>query len=94
MSGTSVLLKAIVQVTGKPVEAIKAYLADKTQAQKMALRDSAEVPRGCSHDQKPRRRENKKPVDITEGTGGNRRDLSIHSLGQGRTAEEVNSIPS
>lgn len=40
MGGTSVLLRAIVQVTGKPVEAIKAYLAGKTQAQKMALRDS------------------------------------------------------
>lgn len=40
MSGTSVLLRAIVAVTGKPVDSIKAYLAGKTQAQKMALRDS------------------------------------------------------
>jgi hypothetical protein len=41
MAGTSVLLRAIVEVTGKPLEAVKGFLKDKTQAQKLALRDSA-----------------------------------------------------
>jgi hypothetical protein len=41
MSGTSVLLKAMVEVTGKPVDALRAWLKPKTQAQKIALRDSA-----------------------------------------------------
>lgn len=40
MSGTSVLLQAMVEVTGKAVEGLKAWLATKTQAQKIALRDS------------------------------------------------------
>ena len=39
MSGTSVLLRAIVNVTGKSVDAVKAFLATKTQAQKSALRE-------------------------------------------------------
>ena len=41
MSGTSVLLRAIVNVTGKSIDAVKAFLATKTQAQKLALRESA-----------------------------------------------------
>lgn len=41
MAGTSVLLRAIVQVTGKSVDSVKGYLKTKTQAQKIALRDSA-----------------------------------------------------
>lgn len=40
MSGTSVLLKAMVEVTGKPLEAIKAFLKDRTQAEKIALRNA------------------------------------------------------
>jgi len=40
MSGTSVLLRAIVEVTGKSIEGVKAFLAGKSQAQKLALRDS------------------------------------------------------
>ena len=38
MSGTSVLLRALVEFSGKSVEAIKAYLKDKTPADKMAMR--------------------------------------------------------
>lgn len=40
IAGTSVLLRAIVQVTGKPVEKIREYLKSKTQVEKLALRDS------------------------------------------------------
>jgi hypothetical protein len=43
MAGTSVLLKALVEVTGKDVAAIKTFLADKTQAQKVALRNSPKL---------------------------------------------------
>lgn len=43
MAGTSVLLKALVEVTGKSVEQIKAFLAGKTQAEKVALRNSPKI---------------------------------------------------
>lgn len=43
MAGTSVLLRALVEHTGKTAEQIKAFLADKTQAQKLALRNSAKI---------------------------------------------------
>lgn len=40
-SGTSVLLRALVEHTGKPVDQLKAWLGTKTQAEKIALRNSA-----------------------------------------------------
>jgi hypothetical protein len=43
MSGASILLKALVEFSGKSVEDIKKFLADKTQADKVALRNSAKV---------------------------------------------------
>jgi len=39
-SGTSILIQALVEVSGKSVEDIKAFLADKSQAEKLALRRS------------------------------------------------------
>jgi len=41
--GTSVLLRALVEVSGKSVEQIRAFLANKTQADKMALRNSPKI---------------------------------------------------
>lgn len=43
MAGTSVLIRALVEFTGKTVEAIKEYLAPKTQAEKLALRNNAKI---------------------------------------------------
>jgi hypothetical protein len=43
MSGTSVLLKALVELTGKTAEQVKAFLKDKKQAEKIALRNSPKV---------------------------------------------------
>jgi hypothetical protein len=43
MAGTSVLIRALVESSGKPVEAVKAFLADKTQAQKLALRNNPKI---------------------------------------------------
>lgn len=43
MAGTSVLLRALCEVYGKPTEAIKAFLAGKTQAEKLALRASPKI---------------------------------------------------
>ena len=40
MSGTSVLMQAIVELSGKPKEEVKAFLAGKSQAEKLALRNS------------------------------------------------------
>ena len=43
MAGTSVLIQALVEFAGKEVAAIKEYLADKTMAQKLALRNNPKV---------------------------------------------------
>jgi len=43
MAGTSVLLKALVEVTGKTVEQIKTFLTGKSQAEKVALRNNAKI---------------------------------------------------
>lgn len=43
MAGTSVLVRALVQHTGKTVDAIKQFLAGKTQAEKVALRNNPKI---------------------------------------------------
>jgi hypothetical protein len=43
MSGTSVLLKALVELTSKPVSVVKEYLKGLSQAEKVALRASEKV---------------------------------------------------
>ncbi len=43
MAGTSILIRALCEKSGKPVDTIKAFLADKTQAQKLALRNNPAV---------------------------------------------------
>ena len=43
LSGTSVLVRALVEHTGKTVEAIKTFLAGKTQAEKNALRGNPKI---------------------------------------------------
>lgn len=43
MAGTSVLLKALVEHTGKSVEQIKTFLKDKSHAEKVALRNNPKI---------------------------------------------------
>lgn len=43
MAGTSILAKALVEHSGKPIEVIKAFLTTKTQAEKVALRANASI---------------------------------------------------
>ena len=43
MAGTSVLVRALVQHTGKSVEDIKTFLTGKTQAEKVALRNNPKI---------------------------------------------------
>lgn len=43
MSGTSTLLKALVEHTGKTVEQIKSFLTGKSQAEKVALRNNPKI---------------------------------------------------
>lgn len=43
IAGTSVLLRALVEVTGKSVEDVKAFLKTKTTAEKIALRNSSKL---------------------------------------------------
>lgn len=42
-AGTSVLLRALVEHTGKSVEQVKTFLSGKTPAEKMALRNSSKL---------------------------------------------------
>lgn len=43
MAGTSVLVRALVEHTGKTVEQIKTFLSGKTQAEKVALRNNPKI---------------------------------------------------
>jgi len=43
MTGTSVLLRALMELSGKTTEQVKAFLSGKSQAEKMALRSSKQV---------------------------------------------------
>lgn len=43
MAGTSVLVRALVEYTGKTVEQIKQFLSDKSQAEKVALRNNPKI---------------------------------------------------
>lgn len=43
MSGTSVLLRALVEASGKSIEAIKPWLMARSQAEKLALRQSPDI---------------------------------------------------
>ena len=43
MAGTSVLVRALCELKGKSVEEIKTFLADKSQADKVALRNNTKV---------------------------------------------------
>lgn len=43
LAGTSILARALVELSGKSAEQIKAFLATKTQAQKVALRSDPKV---------------------------------------------------
>lgn len=42
-AGTSILIQALVEVSGKSVEDIRAFLSNKTQAEKLALRRSEKL---------------------------------------------------
>lgn len=43
MAGTSVLVRALVEYTGKTVEQIKQFLSGKSQAEKVALRNNPKI---------------------------------------------------
>jgi hypothetical protein len=43
LAGTSILMKALIEYSGKTKEEIKAFLSGKSQAEKLALRQSAQL---------------------------------------------------
>lgn len=43
LAGTSVLMRALIEFTGKTPEDIKTFLANKTQAEKVALRNNPKI---------------------------------------------------
>lgn len=66
MAGTSVLARALVEHTGKPIDAIKTFLAGKSVAEKLALRKNekiAPIVARLEADKKPKAA---KPVAATD----------------------------
>lgn len=43
MAGTSILARALVEQSGKPIEIVRAFLLNKTQAEKVALRNNVGI---------------------------------------------------
>jgi hypothetical protein len=43
MAGTSILAKALVEISGKPIQVIKDFLGTKSQAEKVAMRQNASI---------------------------------------------------
>jgi hypothetical protein len=43
MGGTSVLLKALVEASGKPIEELRSWLKTKSQKEKSALRNAPKI---------------------------------------------------
>lgn len=66
MAGLSILAKALVEVSGKTPEAIKDFLASKTNAEKLALRDNPSLKPVVSRleaERKPRKVKEKTAID-------------------------------
>lgn len=66
MAGLSVLAKALVEVSGKTPQAIKDFLASKTNAEKLALRDNPSlkpVVARIEAERKPRKPKEKTAID-------------------------------
>src|SRR5262245_15476971 len=62
-AGTSILLKALVEVTGRTVEYVRTWLKDKSQAQKMALRLDDKVRPVVERLEKEKASGGKEPID-------------------------------
>lgn len=77
MAGTSVLVRALVEHTGKTVEQIKTFLSTKTQAEKVALRNNPKV-KPIVERIEAEKASKKSAVDT---------DALLESLGAGDTAE-------
>jgi hypothetical protein len=63
ISGTSILARALVEHSGKPMDTIKAFLKDKTQAQKIALRNNPAISVIVARLEADKVRKNKSPID-------------------------------
>lgn len=64
MAGLSVLAKALVQVSGKTAEAVKAFLKSKTNTEKLALRDNPTLkPVIAELEAKKKQKPKENPVD-------------------------------
>lgn len=74
-SGTSILIQALVEVSGKSVEDIKAFLSDKTQAEKLALRRSDKLKPTIERLEADKQSKSKNTVDTDALLG----DLGIGS---------------
>lgn len=76
-SGTSILIQALVEASGKTIDEIKSYLSDKTQAQKLALRRSDKLRPIIERLEADKQKNSKNAVDT---------DALLDDLGIGGTA--------
>lgn len=84
-SGTSILIQALVEVSGKSIEDIKAFLSDKTQAEKLALRRSDKLKPTIERLESEKQSKSKNVVDTDALLG----DLGIGAAPSGKKAKET-----
>lgn len=82
-SGTSILIQALVEVSGKSVDEIKAFLSDKTQAEKLALRRSDRLKPTIERLESEKASKSKNAVDTDALLG----DLGIAAAPSGKKAK-------
>lgn len=82
-SGTSILIQALVEVSGKSVEDIKAFLSDKSQAEKLALRRSDRLKPTIERLESEKASKSKNTVDTDALLG----DLGIPAAPSGKKAK-------
>lgn len=89
LAGTSILVRALVELTGKPVQAIRESLASKTMEEKMALRKNAKLRPIIDklESLKASRKEKKSGIDSDALLDAMTADaVSVNALGTGREA--------
>ncbi len=69
IAGTSVLARALVEHSGKPIDKIKEFLKDKSQAQKMALRNNPAISVIVARLEAEKVRKNKPEINTEEMLG-------------------------
>lgn len=87
-SGTSILMRALVEASGKSNEEVKAFLSNKTQAEKLALRRSDKLRPIIERLEADKAANSKSQVDTDALLG----DLGITAPASGRKAKQPETV--